>query len=113
MRSLIGETDAVKNPWKALPAEPPYVLSDDAVDLEAFSQSASDDMHIHTELLPEPFLGRPDASVVLLNLNPGFSPDDPATHLRREFILESRRNLAHDGSEFPFFFLHPQLGAPG
>jgi hypothetical protein len=60
--------------------------------------------------LPEPFLGRPDAAVVLLNLNPGWNEEkDPSNHSRPEFIKRNRDNLLHEPSDYPFYLLNPDL----
>jgi hypothetical protein len=50
---------------------------------------------------------------VLLNLNPGFSPDDRIHHGDPVFINRSRGNLLHHSSNFPFFLLDPAITAPG
>jgi hypothetical protein len=52
--------------------EPPYVYAMDNLAVDAFNAHARDEHRIHTDVLPEPFLGRKDAPIVLLNLNPGF-----------------------------------------
>lgn len=59
------------NPWISLPASALFVLSRDAEAIEAFNAGASESHAIHLEVIPEPFIGLPDAPVVLLNLNPG------------------------------------------
>lgn len=63
----------MENPWKHLPGQPPYVLPADAPAISSFNQGVSDEHQIRLELLPEPYLGDPDAPIILLSLNPGFS----------------------------------------
>jgi hypothetical protein len=75
----------MRNPWLELPHQAPYVLADDADAIERFNRTASarrqaDRTWLHLELLPEPFLGDPAAPIVVLSLNPGYSPDDAAWH---------------------------------
>jgi hypothetical protein len=101
------------NPWQRLPLQPPYVLPEDAPLIHAFNANANQDAVIYLELIPEPYLGSPDAPVVLLSLNPGFSSDDPQHHQDPRFAERSRDNLLHRKSEYPFFLLDPAITAPG
>jgi len=103
----------MNNPWERLPSQSPYVLPEDAERVSAFNASASDDTALQLELLPEPFLGNPNAPVVLLNLNPGFDPRDEVYHREPKFIERSRENLRHQKSDYPFFLLDPAITAPG
>jgi hypothetical protein len=103
----------VDNPWQRLPLQAPFVLPEDAPLVNAFNVSASDNLTLHTELLPEPFLGSPDAPVVLLSLNPGYSPDDLRHHQDPLFASRSRANLLHLPAAYPFYLLAPDLSAPG
>ena len=59
------------NPWGQLPEQAPYVLPADATAVESFNRRARDNHILHTEKLPEPYLGDPTAPIVLLNLNGG------------------------------------------
>src|SRR5207302_2546478 len=62
------------NPWLRLPADPPYVLPDDAAALSAEYIAQAE---IRLDLLPMPFIGDPrSAPVVLLLQNPGWHPQD-------------------------------------
>lgn len=102
------------NPWIGLPGEPPYVLGDDRAAIDRFNKGAAGKPHaIHLELFPEPFLGRPEAPIVLLGLNPGFDPRDEEHHRTTDFARLSRGNLAHTPTAFPFYLLDPTLRAPG
>ena len=101
------------NPWRDLPLEPPYALASDRLILERFNQKARPDHQIHLDLLPEPFLGSPDAPVVLLSLNPGFAPEDRIPHGDPTFQALSRAQLSHAPSPYPFLLLNPAVEAPG
>jgi hypothetical protein len=103
----------MRNPWLDLPSEAPFVLPGDAQKIDAFNREASDSKRIHLNLLPEPFLGSPDAPIVLLSLNPGFSPDDALSHSDATFAGLSRDNLEHRASDHPFYLLNPRITAPG
>lgn len=78
----------MENPWLKLPNRPPYILEVDKDVIEIFNAKIltskaknKDDYFIQTEMLPEPFGGRPDGKILFLNLNPGFDIDnDLNTH---------------------------------
>ena len=64
------------NPWPALSYEPPFVLHEDLHPVLQFNARATGRTRLELDLLPEPFVGRVEAPVVLLTLNPGVSDDD-------------------------------------
>lgn len=97
------------SPWSALPDTEPFVLPSDRPYVDAFNARARPKAHIHLEVLPEPYLGRPNAPVVFLNLNPGFDETTIRFHrLNTYFIQSLRRNLVHEDSDYPFYLLDPQ-----
>jgi hypothetical protein len=98
-----------ENPWQKLPLLKPFVLPEDNGALSAFNASASDGSFVHLELLPEPFLGRPKAPVVVLGLNPGFKEADLAQHSDPLFVSRSRNNLLHGTADYPFYLLDPGI----
>jgi hypothetical protein len=87
----------------------PFVLPEDKGPLSSFNASASDDFFVHLELLPEPFLGSPNAPVVVLGLNPGFKEADLTQHSDPLFVSRSRCNLVHGPSGYPFYLLDPGI----
>lgn len=103
----------MQNPWTALPKTSPYVLASDAPILQAFNARAAEKYRFDTSLLPEPFFGSLEALVVVLNLNPGWSPDDTAVHAQPTFAAMSRSSLAHQLKPFPFLHLQPTGETPG
>ena len=103
----------ISNPWLDLPEEAPFAFAPDLDAVDKFNGSANSDTMIRLELLPEPFLGDPSAPVVLLALNPGFSPDDITHHRQPDFINLARQNLRHEKNQYPFYLLNPDLTAPG
>ena len=63
----------IANPWADLPHNPDYVLPDDAPDVRQFNERASEIHRLQIDkLIPEPFIGNPEAPLVLLSNNPGF-----------------------------------------
>jgi len=101
-----GQTVLV-NPWLDLSDDPPWVLPVDRAAIERFNVTAASATKICLDALPEPFIGDPDAPVVLLNLNPGLDPEDPFVHTdstRRRLI---RANLAHEEIEYRFYYFDP------
>ncbi len=103
----------MENPWGELPAEALFVLESDRAPIVAFNASAPQDAFVHLELLPEPFVGRPGAPVVLLNLNPGFSAKDSESHSNSTFAAVLRENLLHAELDYPFYLLNPELPGLG
>lgn len=104
----------VSNPWLLLPAAAPFVLASDRDALDRFQKQAKPEHTVDPTLQPEPFLGRPDAPVVLLGLNPGWSAEDARWHADPAFARLCRQNLRHEASEYPFYLLNPAIAqAPG
>jgi hypothetical protein len=71
------------NPWLALPEQVPYVLREDQPYVDAWNETwgaQNERIRLHTEVLPEPFSGPRDASLVVLSLNPGWSGMEPREH---------------------------------
>lgn len=101
----------LKNPWEALPKKAPYILPTDRAAIAEFNQHAAAEFSIVGHLLPVPYLGSPDAPVVLLNLNPGYHPDDEIRQITPRFVRASRECLTHDARKFPFgfYFLDPRI----
>ena len=97
------------NPWKLLPIEPPYILPEDQSLITDFNRSAREEHTIRLDIFPEPYLGTPDAPVVLLCLNPGFKERDIEQHRDAVFGRRSCENLLHAPSPYPFYLLDPGI----
>ena len=93
--------------------EAPYVHVADKLAVAAFNLRASAEHRIHTDVLPEPFLGRKDAPIVLLNLNPGFDEHAYLTYEDRYTRDVWRKNVLHEPLAYPFYFLDPQFSHAG
>ena len=103
----------MQNPWTALPKNLPYVLASDIALLDRFNATVSTKHRYDTTLFPEPFFGSLSAPVVVLNLNPGWSPEDAAVHADPAFAAMSRRSLEHTLNPYPFLHLQPDGNTPG
>lgn len=104
------------NPWPQLPIDAPHVLPSDRCIVEKFNaRNADKHFIVQTQLLPEPFIGDPNARVYLLNLNPGYTPgEDDEWHADPAYRTAIIDNLSHRPAEFPLYFLDPRLkDAPG
>ena len=104
------------NPWSQLPTDAPHVLRQDLPIVEKFNKhyAHNPDIKIQSHLLPEPFIGDPSARVYLLNLNPGYSPEDDDWHRKPVYRTAIIENLGHKTTAYPFYFLDPSLeAAPG
>ena len=101
----------MQNPWAEPPAIPPYVLPADRLLVQDFngSRRATESRRLRLDVLPEPFIGRADAPVILLNINPGYTPDD-VLFTNDEYAREVwRRNARHESNEYPFYPFDPTL----
>lgn len=101
------------NPWRSLPTEAPYIPEADALVIAAFNARAGTAHRIQTDVLPEPFIGRKDAPIVLLSLNPGF--DEHAFQTYAEYAAREvwQRNVLHEPLDYPFYVLDPQFAESG
>ena len=101
----------VLNPWLEIPGSPPFVVPADERYIDAFniSDGRRPEHEIDTTLLPEPWLGRHDAPVVMLTANPGIDPTDVVVHARRDFAQANRANLTTPGGE-PNYLLDQRFG---
>jgi hypothetical protein len=74
--------------------EPPYVLEVDARSLRQYDSRQKADAKLQLGSLPEPYIGAPEtATLVLLLLNPGHSPDDTTAHAQTKFKETILQNL--------------------
>jgi hypothetical protein len=95
----------MQNPWLYLPQHSPYVLE---IDRASLNLCAGQNINLHS--IPEPFIGDPDlAKVILLNLNPGDSPDDPKAHQNHKLRATMIQNLRHELADHPFYPLNPEF----
>jgi hypothetical protein len=101
----------MRNPWLNLPSKAPFVLPED----ESFIKLFNDRCHkseeaIMLDQLPSPYIGDPNAPVVLLNLNPGYDNKESNSPL---FAKIARSNFSHAFFDYPFYPLDPKLqGTP-
>jgi hypothetical protein len=103
----------MQNPWIELPSSAPYAVPTDLPLLQAFNAKVVAKYRYDLSLFPEPFFGNASASVIVLALNPGWSPNDAGTHAQPEFALQSRCNLNHQLAPYPFLHLQPNSSTPG
>lgn len=101
------------NPWLDLnTTRPPFVLDIDraAVDAHNRRNTSRPQYQFETEsMLPEPFLGRTAAPVVLLTGNPRFRDDDLETHRRADVRAHLSAMLGQEPLGLPLVWLDPQL----
>jgi hypothetical protein len=97
----------LENPWKRLPRKPPFVLPSDLPVIKSFNRDASSRFKIFDHLLPVPYLGLPEAPILLLNLNPGYSDEDEIRQTTARFKRAARKSLLHkpDAPSAGFYFL--------
>ena len=101
------------NPWLDLDATtPPFVLGIDDAAVQEYNQrhAARPQYQFEIEsMLPEPFLGRTGAPVVLLTGNPRFRDDDLDTHRRPDVRAHLAAMLRQEPRGLPLVWLDPEL----
>ena len=105
----------MNNPWLELPTEePPYCLPEDLPIIMKFNQQVEEIHQIRIDGLPEAYIGSiKDPRLVLLNLNPGWSPEDYQHFEHPEFRKAVIQNLHHALDEYPFYHLNPKFNFTG
>ena len=97
------------NPWLSLSKTPPLVLPSDLADIVQFNRTADDAHCIHTDVFPEPYIGNPDAPVVLLALNPGYCDQDKVVQAQPDFAEAYWKSLRFEPQPYPFYYLDPRF----
>lgn len=71
------EVVVARNPWRQMQQDRSgFCLPEDCKTISRFNDCCSHEYFVHLEIVPEPYIGSPDAPIWLLNLNPGFHSDD-------------------------------------
>lgn len=98
------------NPWAELPKRAPFILLRDWPTIVKHNAKVQQEAWlIRDEVLPEPYLGRRDAPIVLLNLNPSFAAYDIPFYDRPDVQQMWQDNILHNRMEYPFYLLDPRL----
>jgi hypothetical protein len=110
-----AKLNVIDNPWSHPFAEAPFVLPGDGEVVEAFNKKLRRRPNRYLQVkthLPEPFVGDPEAPVVLLSNNPGFGKK---RKLRKtpDFMERMRNNLRLQKAKYPFIYLDPKLSEIG
>ena len=103
---------SLDNPWIHLPTRAPFVLREDRGAIESFNRKTRLETQIETGLLPIPFVGRIDAPVILLLLNPGVSDKSYTVHRKAKFRRSVRECHRQDPVEYPNYYLDPKTEGP-
>jgi hypothetical protein len=104
------------NPWGDLPIKPPFVLPADRREVEGYQARVRDPkQRLAVDRLPEPWVGDPStATVLMLQLNPGYKPaEDDALHARDDYRDVVRRSLLHRQQDTQFHYLDPRFAESG
>ena len=97
------------NPWLSLPTEPPYILPMDRAAVDEFNLTAAASRRVHLDVFPEPYVGSPDAKIVLLALNPGYCDRDREVQAKPEFAEAYWKCLRFEPQDYPFYYLDPRF----
>jgi hypothetical protein len=99
----------MQNPWQDLPSSPPFIARVDASVLAPLLKRAE----LKLDLLPQPWTGNPaTATVIMLALNPGFSPEDYDEIRNADYAEQWRRVLTFE-TRTPFYFFDPAFANTG
>ncbi len=112
----------MRNPWIDLPSKKPYLLELDRTWEQQYSEAlykraSKYDLQkrnefisryeLHLEETPLPYYGNPhNASVAVLQANPGHDPKEQINPLVEEYLERNRQNLIH-GNDVPLYSLDP------
>jgi len=103
----------MKNPWEKLvkSSKGLYVLDEDYGMLMAHNKHAIVRDRFVLDLIPEPFTGDARAPIVILNTNPGYSPQDYQTLKDVYFSQMALANIVYQrvAPDYPFFMLSPKI----
>ncbi len=104
----------MENPWIQLPKGPPFILPCDKKLIDVFNgRQHNTPFEIILNEIPSPYIGSPEAPIVLLNLNPCYSSDESNHPEIARFREIARANLLHKFYEYPFYVFDPKLkGTP-
>jgi len=104
----------MENPWLQLSKESPFILPCDKEAINIFNNKKHDTpFEIILNEMPSPYIGNPEAPIVFLNLNPGYSPDESLSPKISHFREVARANLLYQFYDYPFYVLDPSLkGTP-
>ena len=89
----------MENPWLQLPASPPFVLPADHPRIEDFNKRLRPSQakcRLDLSLYPAPWMGNPQAPLVVLSRNPSISAGDREAHQNRDYIAALRANVQDD-----------------
>jgi hypothetical protein len=101
------------NPWVDLPYAAPFIAPVDADAVTRLEGGNGGDTALRLDLLPQPWTGRPaDATVIVLALNPGFSPSDYDELQNPDYAEQWRLALTFQ-TRTPFYFLDPAFSHTG
>jgi hypothetical protein len=101
-----------RNPWVDLPESGGFIHPYDSTQVRNFNRGRRENSNhfLHFDIVPEAFVGRRDAPLVMLSNNPGYASADNARERRiPEFKSKMRKNLLHEALDYPFVFLDPIL----
>ena len=100
-----------KNPWLRLPDKPPFVLPEDKDAVLAFNaeeRCKPNPNLLNLDILPVPFVGRPDAPVVLLGNIAGAGDESLRDYKAWPvYVDRMRKNLLHQNADLQFLPMDP------
>jgi len=103
----------MNNPWIDYQFKDSFLHEFDQELVKDFNRKAKEEVKYCDRLLPDPYIGSVKSKILLLALNPGLSENDFETHANTKYKELHRKNLDQTESDFPFYYLNPELDCPG
>jgi hypothetical protein len=101
------------NPWLNYSFESSAIHSKDSDLISQFNAKAKSEFKYSDVLLPDPYIGSLNSKLMLLALNPGLSENDFYVHKDNNYIKHHYKNINQTETEYPFYYLNPNLHCPG
>jgi hypothetical protein len=98
------------NPWEELLKGPNFYFKKDKEIIDKHNSNLGPHpLFIDLELLPEPYIGNPNANVVILLTNPGSNGNEKEDYKIHGLVDAIKNNLTHSNKEYPYYYLHPDF----
>ncbi|MBL8099141.1 MAG: hypothetical protein JNK81_08150 [Anaerolineales bacterium] len=99
----------MKNPWFDISEFEPYLLPQDKEIILSRNEKLKEIHQIKHNIFPEPYIGNPDAPIILLVLNPGYNDEDIFFYKQKQVPELWRNNIFHKPMDYPFWMIDPSL----
>ncbi|WP_301921954.1 hypothetical protein [Ferruginibacter sp.] len=106
-------TNKIENPWKGMKG-PNYYTLNDGKKIKSYNEKLKNDeknehpYNIDLKLMPEPYIGNPNANIILLFTNPGLKGTEEKEYKEfKDFKEALVNNLTHSNTDYPYYYFNP------